>query len=155
MDRRNVERARASARKTLDEWIRQTGAINAASSWRYELESIIEQAVNAGARAILKEHKDSHPGTPYREIVWDFDASDLRKVAVASAKLHLAEQPDPPEYLGKTVCGMNILPSNLIDEEIPARWANTPCERCWMWLKEHHYDKTDEEVKEVLAEFEE
>lgn len=51
MTGKHVEQVKASMRKTFDEWLRVTGAVHPASSWRYEIESMLEDAVEAGAAA--------------------------------------------------------------------------------------------------------
>lgn len=47
------ERAERKAKEILDEWLEVTGIIEFNSSWYYELCSIIDYAVQLGAKAAL------------------------------------------------------------------------------------------------------
>lgn len=46
-----LDRAKRRALRILDDWIETTGVVSEESSYRYELEGIIEDAVDCGAQA--------------------------------------------------------------------------------------------------------
>lgn len=53
MNKGELERAKRHALHRFDEWLEVTGAITKGCSWHGELESIIEDAVDIGARMAL------------------------------------------------------------------------------------------------------
>jgi len=60
MTKGEIERAKRRALAALDEWLNVTGAIPSGNSWIDELESIVEGAVDIGAKAALGiDHKDT------------------------------------------------------------------------------------------------
>jgi hypothetical protein len=60
MTKGEVERAKRRALTVLDKWLDVTGAIPVGNSWIDELESIVEDAVDIGARAALNiNYKDT------------------------------------------------------------------------------------------------
>lgn len=64
MEKGKLERAKRRALVILDDWIRVTGVIPEHSSYNYELESIIEDAVHCGIQEALGvyEKLDSETG---------------------------------------------------------------------------------------------
>lgn len=52
-----LERAQRRALRILDKWIETTGVVPDDSSYRYELEAIVEDAVHCGAQAQAGVHE--------------------------------------------------------------------------------------------------
>lgn len=155
MSGKHVENEVAAVLKEFDEWVRQTGAVGVASSWRYEIESMLSDAVVRGDQAAFRalniyqmeqERKARYGGgTPYWQITWSYDVEDLRVIAVPDRKLHLADPTDPAtEYMGWAACGMLIQAHFLTNEEIPTRWSNPTCGKCWEWLRRRNEQQQQE-----------
>lgn len=69
MKKGELERAKRRALNILDAWLDTTGAISEGSSWRYELEGVVEDSVHCGAQAALGVYKklDSEPSEAQKE----------------------------------------------------------------------------------------
>lgn len=53
MQKGQLDRAKRRALRILDDWIEVTGVVEADSSYRYEMEAIVEDAVECGVQAAL------------------------------------------------------------------------------------------------------
>lgn len=57
MQKGELDRAKRRALHIYDEWLETTGALPSRSSWSYELEGIIEDAVEVGVQAAIGVHE--------------------------------------------------------------------------------------------------
>ena len=55
MKRGELKNAQRRALNILDAWLNATGAISRESSWYYELQGIVEDAVECGAQAATRD----------------------------------------------------------------------------------------------------